>query len=199
MNWKVGQTMHPKDNGIWNFNDTPMVDANSTPPMGTWKLPLEKQINICPKKTTTCIISFQMAQNPQRIDLPRSLDNIRSIRTKQISWLVRPLDPTATMLYLSCPDLLKDSPQQSCIFTLQPSVASSNQLIQQRSLIAAWSCAPEYANTLNYQNEAEQSKMNLPKPISINKLSFNLETELGPVVVNSTHKLSVTLEFEVEI
>ena len=187
--------MHPNGNGIWTFNDTPMKEGGES--MDRWTM--EKRINEIPKKTTTCIISFQMAQNPQRIDLPRSLDRICSIRTKQISWLVRPLDPTATMLYLSCPDLLKDSSQQSCIFTLQPSMVSSNQLIQQRSLIASWVCAPNSADTINYKNEGEQSKIHLPKPVSLNKLTFSLETELGPVVLNLNHKLSVTLELEIEM
>lgn len=179
-----------------NTNDSGIWDKSSHPRKEEYERELIKPPG---EKFTKCIITFQMTQNPQRIDLQRTLDLIRSVRVKQLSWLVNPIDSNATMLYLSCPELLKDGPQQSGIMVLQPSIISSNQMLIQRSILASWDCAPEGSNTLNYQNNGQQSTIDLPRLLSLNKLTFSLETELGPVTFDANDKVSVTIEFEVKL
>lgn len=151
---------------------------------------------------TTTLWTFQMFENPQTIYLNRGIDRITAIRVKHIAYAVPITTNDATMLWLSCPELLVNHPSQSVILTNNPNQPDSgNQLANIRSSIASWVVAPNEAGVPNFNNNDPQPTIELFRPTSVNKLTFMLENDgfgaagvFGPCTVLPSYQLSITLE-----
>lgn len=154
------------------------------------------------RKTSINLCTFSMGQNPQRITLPFSLDQVVSVRVKSICWTSPPIDNSVTMLYLSCPELLIHAPSQSTILMQNPYPTNNsvNQLVHRRNLLACWTVPPLEAGIPNQNNNDPQPKINLSKLTSVNKLTLILEDDSNGILRETpffaSNLVTVTLEIE---
>jgi len=157
-----------------------------------------------PQCKTTTICTFQMFNNPQTIYLNRGIERVVAVRVKHLAWNNPVIGSEASMLWLSCPELLINNPSQSIIYTSNPDEPDSpNQLVNVRSLIGSWQITVPEGSPVNYNNNDPQPVIDLYRPTDVNKLTFTLESDgynatpgaFGPVqFIIPNNQLSVTLE-----
>lgn len=156
---------------------------------------------------TVTFWSFRLFQNPQTIYLPRTIENVTAIRVKHLAWVSSVTNNTMTMIYLSCPELLRNYPAQSVILTNNPlAPLSGNQQVNIRSIIGTWCVSPQAANVTNYNNNDPQPLIELSQPTHLSQLTFTLESDgfgatsgvFGPCTVAESNQLNVTLELTTE-
>lgn len=155
-----------------------------------------------PYKSSIVSWTCQMPSNPQRIDLPCSVDRVGAVRVKSVVWDSPPVGNETKFLTLSCPEFLIHTPSQSAV--LMPGPSNGNQIVNRRDIIATWQMSKTEANIPNWLNPDLQPWIYLPKLLSINKLTLSLEdigsvsqTEYSLTAVTVSQHVTVTLEMEV--
>ncbi len=147
-------------------------------------------------KTTTCIFTYSVFANQQKIWLPHVIQQVEALRVKHVAWITSPLVATDTMLWISSPELGVSSDQSGFMSSNPADPFSGNQLVSRRNLIASYVVAPVVSNVPNYNTNDAQPWIYFKKPIEINNVSFSLESDAGGAfTIVSANRVSITIEF----
>lgn len=146
-----------------------------------------------------CQYTYKVSRNRNTILLPHVITNVFAFRVKHVSWLTNPLTAPATntMLWISCPEIYVNSPNQSGFMLLDPADPTGQQLlVYRKDVIASFNIAPLAAGTPNVNNNDPQQKFNLERLTNLTRLTFefNADNELD-VPITPADDVSVTLEF----
>src|SRR4051812_11577381 len=115
-------------------------------------------------KQTTCIFTYSVFNNGQKIWLPHVIQHVEAIRLKHITWFTSPLSATDTMLWISSPELGSSSDQSGFMASNPADPFSGNQLVSRRNLIGSYVVAPSTSNVPNYNTNDAQPWIFLKHP-----------------------------------
>jgi hypothetical protein len=147
-------------------------------------------------KPTSCIFTYSVFNNNQKIWLPHTIQNVDAIRVKHVSWYTSPLLSTDTMLWISSPELGVNSDQSGFMSSNPADPFSSNQLVSRRNIIGSFVVAPTASNVPNANNNDAQNWVWLKHTTDFTNVSFSLETDSGGMIaISNANRVSVTIEF----
>lgn len=151
------------------------------------------------KNYKTCIMTFKIARNRNTILLPFVLKNVFCVRVKHLTWLSNPLVAPAinTMMWISCPEIYINNPNQSAFLLLNPADPTGQHLnVFRKDIIASFNIAPVASNTPNHNNNDPQPKIYLERMTNLTMLTFEFDAdnELN-FEIELADDVSVTMEF----
>jgi hypothetical protein len=141
---------------------------------------------------------FYLTGNRKRMFLPIPLKSIIGFKVKSICWGTIPASfALATMLFVSCDDLIEDTINQSQTIFPNPIDPNKSEAIQS-SLIASWILdkLPVIICPNSQTPNFEQPTIWLKRPLNLTSIAFDLAINAASdVAFDTTNAIFLTLEF----